>query len=46
MTVYKAHNRYFIAVSNGVREIPFAVILEWRKQGDDVVIIEEVGLYE
>jgi len=31
VTVYHADNRWFIPASNGVREIPYAVVCEWEK---------------
>lgn len=33
VTVYHADNRWFIPVSNGVKEIPFAIVCEWEKSG-------------
>lgn len=31
VTVYHADNRWFIPSSDGVREIPYAVVMEWDK---------------
>jgi hypothetical protein len=31
VTVYHADNRWFIPASDGVREIPYAVVMEWDK---------------
>ncbi|MCD7034339.1 hypothetical protein LRR81_08835 [Metabacillus sp. GX 13764] len=38
--VYQADNRFFIAVGQGVREIPFAIVNEWRSTGSQVEIRE------
>jgi hypothetical protein len=40
ITVFHIHNKYFLTVSDGVREIPFAIVLEWQRSGSDVQIKE------
>lgn len=41
VTVFHADGHWFIPVSNGVREIPFAVICEWeRAYGIEVKEVE------
>lgn len=40
ITVYQAHNRFFLPVPNGLSEIPFVTLNTWREQGTEIVILE------
>ena len=44
VTVYHAHGRWFIYASNGVKEIPYAIVSEWQRSGE--LEIKEVEQYD
>ncbi|MGD7007583.1 hypothetical protein [Metabacillus sp. 84] len=44
IVVFHAHNRFFVQVADGVREIPFSLINSWRNEGSEVEV-KAVELY-
>ncbi|WP_157950874.1 hypothetical protein [Peribacillus acanthi] len=39
MTIYHAHGKYFLQVYDGIREVSFAQLIEWEKQGLQLEIL-------
>lgn len=39
MIVYEAHNKFFLPVHDGIREVSLYQLQEWEKQGVELNII-------
>jgi hypothetical protein len=40
VTVVQINNQFFVPISNGLKEIPFAIVMEWQQTGSEVEITE------
>jgi hypothetical protein len=40
MKIYSAHNKYFLPINNGLKEVTLWQVVEWQRLGVQIEIVE------